>query len=96
MKSENKLMSGQGPMVAGANYGYPPQQQANLHPPPPPQIMIMQGPGGKNFCRFCHSSAGVVDTQVMGCAVISWSVVLFCLTGCCCWIPFVIDSCFDR
>lgn len=91
-------------------YGNPPQNGYNspTHPniishnhinmapqPPPPQIIINQG-GGLRGCPFCKSRSGVVDTQVMGCAVIGWSVALFCLTGCCCWIPFVISDCFDR
>lgn len=70
----------------------------NVAPPAPVSgpIIINNGGGGLRGCPFCKSRNGVIDTQVMGCAVIGWSVALFCLTGCCCWIPFVISDCFDR
>lgn len=92
------------PPQNGQNSPAPPQvvsyDQINMgHQPPPPvsvtPIIINNG-GGLGGCPYCKSRSGVVDTQVMGCAVLGWSVALFCLTGCCCWIPFVISDCFDR
>lgn len=97
------------PLVGnGGYYGAPPQgypqvasyNQMHMAPPPPfvsgaTPIIINQGTNQRG-CPFCKSTSGVVDTQVMGCAILGWSVALCLITGCCCWIPFVISDCFDR
>lgn len=49
-----------------------------------------------NVCKFCHKFAGFYHRRKAGCAVWSWGILLCFFTGCCCWIPCVIDECYDE
>ncbi len=103
-----KKTSIEGPVAAG-NYPslYSQQAQQGVKPSfqqaptyaamPPPNAVMAQGYGiSAGPCQFCHTNAEFVDKNTPGCAIWVWCIVLWLLTGCCCWIPFLVDDCYDR
>lgn len=95
--------------VQQSRIGYPPAYN-NINPPPyyngppiyqpPPQsnpvYVINVGGNSAPVCNLCHKSASSINRKRCGCAVITWCVCLLLFTGCLCWIPFVMDECYDH
>lgn len=80
----------------------PPPAYPNNYPPNygqkgnTTQIIIQKNVGNySNPCQYCHKTSQVTTRQIMGCATWGWGVALFWFTGICCWIPCVIDDCYD-
>lgn len=73
-------------------YMYPPPVYNNpIYPP----LVYVSG-NSAPVCNLCHKSASSINRKRCGCAVITWSVCLLLFTGCLCWIPFVMDECYDH
>ena len=62
---------------------------------PQPTVLVLQKNNHSGVCQLCNSNVSVLQRKRSGCAAWSWCVCLFCFTGFCCWIPFVIDDCYD-
>lgn len=83
------------------NQGYPmgqpyPNPAMGYHQPPAQQIFIQTSPGGSPICSHCRTNASAIYRSRAGCALWSWCFCLFCFTGFCCWIPCVVDDCYDQ
>jgi hypothetical protein len=63
---------------------------------PQPLIIIPMHKPSPTACPLCHQDIGVLVRKRNGCAIWTYAVILCIFTGCCCWIPFVIDSCYDK
>lgn len=99
----------QGQMPYYGNQPAPPPPGLNMHmnmnlgyPQPYPnqmgpngQVVLMRQNRANGVCPFCRNSAPVVTTKEMGCAIWVWTCIFFWFTGCCCWIPCIIDDCYD-
>lgn len=88
------------PPLYSPQQGYPPQgYPAQGYPAQgssqQPIIIISQASNPTNICKLCKTTSNVIHRRRAGCAVWSWSVAICFLTGCCCWIPWVIDECHD-
>lgn len=97
----------QPPMGYPPIYGQPMGNPSMMGPPRPmgynqvpsqsPQMMFIQaGPARGPVCNSCRTNASVVTRSKAGCAVLGWCTCLLCFTGLCCWIPCVIDDCYDH
>lgn len=108
----NQIAYQQAPASSTTNQGYPSlYQPTGTQPyyPNQPQRQVPQQAVSSNqlfvpnqavnkisFCQFCKVNTENIYRQKAGCATYGWAVALCVLTGCCCWIPFVIDDCFDK
>lgn len=50
-------------------------------------------PNGTSRCLVCNIDTPSYSTKGFGTKAYVWAGVLCLFTGCCCWIPFVIDDC---
>lgn len=95
------------PFANQPNQGYPPlyptspTMQVPMNLPPnypmtsPNPLIVNIPPANINICQFCKANASVFHRRKAGCALYTWCFCLFCFTGFCCWIPCVIDECYD-
>lgn len=71
---------------------YQPYYQGQPQQPPPANITYVQATNGQ-YCPVCNTNTNSYVTRATGNITWIWCCVLFFLTGICCWIPFVCDSC---
>jgi hypothetical protein len=79
-------------------YGGPPppiNQFNNNLPQQPPTVVIIDKSPKTGSCQFCHVNASILQRHKSGCATWGWCFCLLCFAPLCCWIPFVVDDCYD-
>lgn len=79
-------------------HGYNPQYQQYPQynqPPPPTVITVNRQEDDSQRCAHCRGT-GFITKNTIGANLIIWSCILLVCTGWMCFIPCLIDDCYDK
>ena len=77
-----------------------PYENKQMYDPPAQNIITINNMRNAgiiaNECIYCHSRAGFYYRRTIGTTALIWGFVLLVFTGCCCFIPCLMDDCMDK